>query len=101
MNSIHFAGQDFMLTPEELDDDLLDALKDCGTPGESMPQVQYVLDNFTITGDRNDCREYLRQYGAWANDDELADHDANLQRLIWLVGGDLQFEGEMVHFSTY
>ncbi len=30
----------------------------------------------------------LREYGAW-DADELADHDANLSRLLWLACGDI------------
>lgn len=30
----------------------------------------------------------LREYGAW-EDDELADHDQNLQRLVWIAAGDI------------
>lgn len=30
----------------------------------------------------------LREYGAWS-DQELADHEQNLQRLLWLACGDL------------
>ena len=32
--------------------------------------------------------EELRGYGAW-NDGELADHDANLDRLLWIACGDI------------
>jgi len=32
--------------------------------------------------------EYLREFGAWS-DDELADRDENLMRLLWLACGDL------------
>jgi hypothetical protein len=30
----------------------------------------------------------LREYGAW-DADELADHDANLDRILWLACGDI------------
>ena len=30
----------------------------------------------------------LKEYGAW-NDEELADHDANLSRILWLACGDI------------
>ena len=30
----------------------------------------------------------LREYGAW-DSKELADHDQNLQRLLWLAAGDI------------
>lgn len=30
----------------------------------------------------------LREYGAW-EDNELTDHDTNLQRILWLLAGDI------------
>ena len=33
-------------------------------------------------------REVLREYGAWDADD-LSDHDANLDRLLWIACGDI------------
>jgi hypothetical protein len=30
----------------------------------------------------------LREYGAW-DDDELSEHDANLERILWLACGDI------------
>jgi hypothetical protein len=35
-----------------------------------------------------DVRAELREYGAW-NAEELADHEQNLQRLLWLAAGDI------------
>lgn len=38
----------------------------------------------------------LREYGAW-EDEQLADHDANLTRLVWIAGNDInegQFDTE-------
>ena len=32
-------------------------------------------------------RDELREYGAW-DDSELADHDTNLDRILWLLGSD-------------
>ena len=34
------------------------------------------------------ARDALKGYGAW-DDAELADHDANLTRLLWLACGDI------------
>jgi len=34
------------------------------------------------------CDE-LRDYGAWDND-QLQDHKANLERLVWIAGGDIR-----------
>ena len=36
-------------------------------------------------------RGELREYGAW-DAAELADHDANLERLLWLAAGDITEE---------
>lgn len=32
--------------------------------------------------------EELREYGAW-DDEELSDHEQNLQRILWLACGDI------------
>jgi hypothetical protein len=32
-------------------------------------------------------RDELREYGAW-EDDELQDHEANLDRILWLLASD-------------
>lgn len=34
------------------------------------------------------ARRCLKEYGAW-DADELADHDQNLQRLLWLAANDI------------
>lgn len=33
-------------------------------------------------------RDELREYGAW-DDEDLADHDQNLSRLLWIACGDI------------
>jgi folate-binding Fe-S cluster repair protein YgfZ len=37
----------------------------------------------------------LKQYGAW-DDNELADHQQNIQRILWLAAGDI-VETEEIH----
>lgn len=37
-------------------------------------------------------RAELREYGAW-DDEELQDHQQNLQRILWILAGDIN-EGE-------
>ena len=98
-NAIHFAGTDFMLIPNDISTELMDALVACGQPGPADDAVAHVLANFQITGEPDDCRAMLRPYGAW-DDDELQDHDTNLSRLVWLVGCDLNERGE-AYFSGY
>lgn len=38
--------------------------------------------------DADDVREELQGYGAWS-DEELADHDENLNRILWQAGCDI------------
>lgn len=98
-STIHFVGSDFIVDECDLSKSLLDALKDCGAPGPADEAVAYVISQFTITGEPDDCRNMLRGYGAW-EDDDLLDHDTNLQRLVWLTGCSLR-QGESAYFSTY
>ena len=39
--------------------------------------------------DPDELRRYLKEFGAW-DVDELADHDANLARVVWIATGDLR-----------
>ncbi len=48
------------------------------------PDIKATLD----TLDAATVRDELREYGAW-DAAELADHDANLSRLLWIACGDL------------
>lgn len=34
-------------------------------------------------------RDELAEWGAW-DDEELADHDQNIQRIVWLAAGDIR-----------
>lgn len=38
-------------------------------------------------------RDELKGYGAW-DDEELADHDANLSRILWIACGDVLEEAK-------
>ena len=41
----------------------------------------------------------LREYGAW-DTTELADHDANLSRLLWLACGEINDETDMRRYGA-
>jgi hypothetical protein len=100
MNALHFAGADWMVAASELAPALLQDLLDCGTPGQDASDaVAYVRQTYAVTGDPADCAAYLRTMGAW-DEDELADHDVNLGRLVWLTGCDLREQGE-AYFCNY
>lgn len=99
VQSIDFSGTDFMLDAGELSPDLYADLLACACPGDAETAVNHVLNSYQITGTPADCVAYLLGYGAWELE-ELTDHRANLQRLVWLTGGDLAERGE-VYFSAY
>jgi hypothetical protein len=98
INALHFES-DMMVSADELTPDLERDLRDCGAPGDAQQAVDYVISVYSITGDPTVCRGILSQYGAW-EDDELLDHDTNLQRLVWLAGCDLE-ESDELYFANY
>lgn len=62
-------------------------------PGQCDADVLALSNNRKIRRqlealDRDLVREELREYGAW-DDEELADHAQNLQRLLWIAAGDI------------
>ena len=65
----------------------------CSHPGDceadvralrQVPAIRRQLDKL----DKATVRECLREYGAW-DDKELADHDMNLTRLLWIACNDI------------
>jgi hypothetical protein len=99
VTELHFTGSDWILDAAEIDPALLQDLLDCGGPGDASGAVAYVRQTYQVTGDEKTCAAYLKGYGAW-EPEELADHDANLDRLVWLTGCALG-EGESAYFSAY
>jgi hypothetical protein len=51
-------------------------------------RTQRHIDEQLCALSEEDVRSELEEYGAW-DDDELADHDANLSRVLWLACGDI------------
>ena len=99
LKALHFEGSDILIGENELDENFLTDLMECGSSGDQTANVDYVMDNYDITGDVETCKDALRPYGAWDND-ELADHDKNLRRMVWLAGCGLCECGE-IYFSCY
>lgn len=99
MNALHFAGSDIWWESSDFTTALASDLMDCGAPGPADGAVAYVRQHYTVTGDPADCAAYLRGYGAW-EDEDLADHESNLNRLVWLTGCALAESGN-ASFSTY
>lgn len=99
LNALHFEGSDILIAGDELDNEFRADLMECGGSGDQSENVQYVMDCYSISGDVEDCKNALRPYGAW-DDDELEDHEQNLRRLVWLAGCDL-CETNEIYFCTY
>lgn len=53
----------------------------------ALSRVPYIEEQLA-TIDPALLRDELREYGAW-DDEQLADHEQNLQRLLWLACGDI------------
>ena len=65
----------------------------CAHQGDCMPEVQETMGLDWMAPqlaevDPDDLRRHLAEYGAW-EEDELASHDDNLERLVWLAAGDV------------
>lgn len=57
----------------------------CDEDVEALSRVPYVAEQ--LAGfDPDTLRKDLREYGAW-DAAELADHEQNLQRILWLAAG--------------
>ena len=65
----------------------------CAHPGECLPEVQETMGLDWMAPqlakvDPDDLRRELTEHGAWG-DEELADHEANLERLVWIAANDV------------
>lgn len=52
-----------------------------------MPNIAAVLETMKPAA----LASHLREYGAW-DAEELADHEANLERIVWIVSCDIREE---------
>jgi len=98
---IDISGTDFFITLDELRD--IDPRLAIDWPieggGDASIQCEYVLSQYDITCDPQDAIAYLLPYGAW-EEHELTDHNENMLKLIWIIGGDLGEQGE-AYLSGY
>ena len=59
----------------------------CDADVKALRQVPAIRRQLAKVGD-GILRQELREYGAW-DDEQLADHDANLDRLLWIACCDI------------
>ena len=62
----------------------------CDADVKALSEVPAIAAQLA-TFDPAEVAQDLREYGAWSTD-ELADHDQNLQRLLWLAAGNIREE---------
>jgi len=68
-------------------------LADCAHQGDCEESVRGFIRNYGVTADAEDCRDFLKPFGAW-DAEELADDEMNLVRAVWVVAGNLKDSGE-------
>jgi len=59
----------------------------CDADVEALSRVPVIARQLRKL-DADTLRRELREYGAW-DADELADHEQNLQRILWLAAGEI------------
>ena len=74
----------------------LEQAQSCTHPGPCDSDVRALSQQPDIERqlkaiDPEHLRLELREYGAWDNE-ELADHEQNLQRVLWIAAGDITEE---------
>ena len=57
--------------------------------GPADDAVGYLAGGYGVQVSEGDLKKYLKEYGAW-DADELSDHYANIERLIWLASLECQ-----------
>lgn len=68
-----------------------EAISDCSGPGPADEAVAYWVQRLEFDGPPWLFREHLRSYGAWDAAD-LADHNANRERVLWIWACDCREE---------
>jgi hypothetical protein len=72
-----------------------EAIADCSHSGACDADVAFWAERIDFSGlDPENLKCELAEYGAW-DAEELADHEMNCQRMLWLACGDIQENPEM------
>jgi hypothetical protein len=66
------------------------AVRECTAPGQDASEpVRYWIRKIGFNAPEDYTREYLRATGAW-DTVELTAHETNVERLFWIICGDLR-----------
>ena len=69
-----------------------EAVGDCSHQGDCQPEVRDWLPRLDLSNVKpDDLRAELAEYGAW-EEDELQEHQTNLERIIWIAAGNIREE---------
>lgn len=68
-----------------------ECITECSAHGDVTQAVIHWSKELGFTAPVNETRAYLKTFGAW-DKAELANHDDNLERLLWCVCCDLKEE---------
>jgi hypothetical protein len=71
----------------------------CSHAGDCGPDVEAWLNDEEVRPeldklDPQKLREELAEYGSW-DDEQLADHEENLARILWIAAGNIREEWDM------
>lgn len=67
------------------------AVVDCSHQGACDDDVAYWAPKINIDATVDDIRAELKEYGAW-DKEELADDEANKERIVWIAAGNIKEE---------
>lgn len=68
------------------------AVADCSHQGQCDDDVSYWVEKVDFSAiSQADIRAELAEYGAW-DENELADHEENCKRILWIAAGNIQEE---------
>ena len=68
----------------DIEDFPAECIAECSAPGDCQPAVEDWLERVHFDPDPIDVRSYLKDQGAWT-DDELTDDDENRKRAFWIM----------------
>ena len=73
----------------------IEALEDCHHQGQCDGDVKFWVKKLNFDFPFELGKNWLREYGAW-DDKELNNHEENKHRILWLLSGNFQDDGEIL-----
>ena len=71
----------------------VECVRECSASGAVDESVAYWVKKLHFDAPEPLAAKWLKEFGAW-DDEELADHAANVRRVLWLACCDLREQGE-------